>query len=83
MFVNGKLAAVDNDPCGGHGGGGNLNPIYGQKNIYIEGKLIICAVGDSAKNLDMRFHPPGPVDPLQHSIDVAVYGGFAGGSTTV
>jgi len=75
--VNGKLWAVDGDPCS-HGNG-DLKAIYGSQNVRINGKLVICAVGDTAYNQDSKEHPPGPVDPLGHSNDVIVYGGGAGG----
>lgn len=77
VFINGKLCAVDGDP-NSHGGG-NLKPVYGAKNVYIEDKRIICALGDTAYNEDRHDHPPGPTDPLGHSNDVIVYGGASGG----
>jgi uncharacterized Zn-binding protein involved in type VI secretion len=78
VFVNNKLWAVDNDPCTHENG--NLKPIYGAKNVYINGKLVICAVGDTAYGSDNLGHDPGPVDPKGHSSDVIVYGGGAGGT---
>jgi hypothetical protein len=77
VFINGKLCAVDGDTCTHENG--NLKPIYGAKNVYIENKLIICALGDTAHVPDNAGHPPGPTDPLGHSYDVIVYGGGAGG----
>lgn len=71
VFVNGKLWAVDGDP-NSHGAG-NLVPVYGAKNVYINGKLIIVAVGDIAKP-DNAPHPTGPTNPSQSSGDVFTYG---------
>jgi hypothetical protein len=78
--VEGKLWAVEGDECLSHGPGGALRQIYGSGNIYINGKKVICAMGDTATNNDSAGHPPGPVDPRGHSNKVIVYGGAAGGS---
>lgn len=72
VFVNKKLWAVDGDPE--THGGGNLIPVYGTKNVYINKKLVICAIGDKAEP-DAADHPPPPTDPDGHSSDVFVYGG--------
>lgn len=72
VFANGRLISVDQDPCS-HGTGPN-KPIYGAMNVYIENKLVICAVGDTTYSPDNLFHPPGVNDPLGHSDDVIVYG---------
>jgi hypothetical protein len=81
VFANGRLISVDGDP-NTHEEGRN-KPVYGAKNVYIEGKLIICAVGDSVYGSDLRLHPEGPANPLGHSLDVIVYGGGAGGGIAV
>lgn len=78
VFVNDKLWAVKGDIVGNHGGAGYLKPVYGPKNVYVENKLIIVAVGDSASAKDRRRHPPGPVNPKGHSNDTIIYGGAAG-----
>jgi hypothetical protein len=77
VYVNGKLWAVDGDPCS-HGNG-DARAIYGACNVYINNKKVICAVGDTAYGADNKTHDPGPVDPKGHSDDVIVYGGAAGG----
>lgn len=77
VFANGRLISVDGDP-NTHGEGRN-EPVYGAKNVYIEGKLIICAVGDSVYGPDDSLHEKGPANPLGHSLNVIVYGGSAGG----
>jgi hypothetical protein len=83
VFVNGKLWAVEGD-LDTHCDQGALIPTYGAKNVYIEGKLVICAVGDSAAP-DKQFcfveHPPPLSRPYGHSSDVIVYGGAAGGGS--
>ena len=83
VFVNGILWAVEGDKDT-HCVMGDLIPIYGAKNVYIEGKLVICAAGDTAGD-DMAgcvvLHPSGATDPLGHSPDVVVYGGGAGGGS--
>lgn len=79
--VNGILWAVEGD-ADTHCGGGALSAIYGGKNVYIENKLVICAMGDTAapdKLGCVILHPAGATDPLGHSNDVIVYGGAAGG----
>lgn len=75
---NGKLWAVDGDQ-NTHGGGA-LAAVYGAKNVKINGKLVICAVGDIAGG-DNAFHPVPPTDPLGHSTNVRVYSGKAGGGS--
>jgi hypothetical protein len=77
VYANGKLVSVDGDP-NTHSEGRN-KPIYGPKNVYVENKLIICAVGDTTYNMDNLRHPPGPANPKGHSYDVLVYGDLAGG----
>lgn len=79
VFVNDLLWAVDGDPCKGHGGGGLCKPIYGALNVWVEDKLIIVAVGDTAYNADNLTHLPGEVDPTGHSTDTWIYDGGAGG----
>jgi hypothetical protein len=60
VFVEDKLWAVKGDP-NSHVAG-NLIPKFGALNVYIEDKLIIVAVGDTAAS-DLLGHTPGPVDP--------------------
>lgn len=76
VFANGRLISVDGDP-NSHREGKN-KPVYGAKNVKLEGKLIICAVGDSVYGPDLLLHPVGPANPAGHSRDVIVYGGGAG-----
>jgi len=76
-YANGRLISVDGDLCT-HEEGPN-KPVYGARNVYYEGKLVICAVGDTVYSPDLQLHPEGPADPLGHSMDVIVYGGIAGG----
>lgn len=71
VYVNSLLWAVDGD-AETHGGG-YLIPVYGAKNVYINGKLIIVAVGDAAEP-DALGHPVPPTDPQQSSGDVFAYG---------
>lgn len=83
VFVNGILWAVEGD-LDSHCNEGALIASYGAKNVYIEGKNVICAVGDTAdSDHEACFieHPPGATDPLGHSSDVGVYGGGAGGGS--
>ena len=83
VYVNGLLWAVEDDPeTHGHG---ELIAVYGAKNVYINGKHVICAIGDKAYP-DAAMHPGPPTDPLEHSPDVFVYeadtiGGY--GSTPI
>lgn len=71
VYVNGLLWAVENDPeTHGHG---ELIPVVPPKNVYINGKHVICAIGDTAYP-DDAFHPLPPTDPLEHSPNVFVYG---------
>lgn len=71
VYVNDRLWAVENDPeTHGHG---ELIAVYGPKNVYIEGKHVICAIGDTAYP-DDALHPLPPTDPREHSPDVFVYG---------
>lgn len=73
VFVNNLLWAVKNDPEDhGHG---ELIPVYGWKNVYINNKLVICAIGDKAYP-DDAFHPAPPTDPYEHSDNVFVYDGI-------
>jgi len=70
VFVNNLLWAVENDP--NTHGDGQLQAFYGAKNIYVENKLIICAVGDKALP-DNFGHPGPPTDPSTSSTDTFVY----------
>lgn len=76
--VNGKLWAVAGDE--NTHGAGNLIPVYGAKNVRINGKLVICAVGDLAAG-DNFLHPIPPTDPSGHATNVRVYSGSAGGGS--
>ena len=77
VTVNGLLWAVDGDKDT-HCNMGALIPVYGALNVYIEGKLVICAVGDSAApdlpGCIPPEHPTGETNPEGHSSDVFVYG---------
>lgn len=72
VYVNGKLWAVEGDP--NDHGLGNLVQVYGAGNVKINGKKVICAVGDIAVP-DLKFHPVPPTDPSTASGDTFVYSG--------
>ena len=76
VLVENLLWAVENDP-NSHGDG-QLKAVYGVPYVTIEGKKVICAVGDKAQSDDQE-HSPGQTDPRGHSLNVVVYGGAAGG----
>jgi hypothetical protein len=79
VFVNDRLWAVDGD-VDSHTGG-NLKAVTGPPTIYIQNKLIICAVGDiAAPDNDPKIHPTGPTNPLQASPNVFTYDGTGGGT---
>jgi hypothetical protein len=81
VFVNGILWAVEGDKDS-HCFEGDLQAVYGAKNVYIENKLVICAMGDAAADDHAGcevLHPSGATNPRGHSGDVQVYGGAAGG----
>lgn len=80
VFVNNKLWAVVGD-LDTHCNEGALIASYGPKNVFINGKNVICAVGDTAAsdNSCETLHPSGDTNPKGHSMDVIVYGGGAGG----
>lgn len=80
VFVNSKLWAVEGDQES-HGQG-ELEAIYGQRNVYINNKLVICAPGDKA-GADTENHPVAPTDPVEASSDVFVYDGGGGSATGV
>lgn len=83
VTVNGLLWAVEGD-TDTHCGQGSLSAVYGTLDVRIEGKLVICAMGDTAGPDKLGCfikHPPGSTDPLGHSSDVIVYGGAAGGGS--
>ncbi len=69
VFVNGKLWAVQNDPNTHNEG--RLIPITGTT-VFIEGKNVIVAVGDTATP-DDAGHIPTNVDPDGHSTNVFAY----------
>lgn len=81
VIVNGRLWAVEGDKDT-HCNQGDLSAVYGTPSIQIEGKFIICGVGDIAApdraGCEVK-HPTGATNPLGHSVDVLVYGGAAGG----
>lgn len=70
VFVNGRLWSVVGDHCTHQRG--DLVAIYGPPSVLIEGKYVICAVGDTAKP-DLEGHPPGEDDPEEASDNVFVY----------
>lgn len=70
VYVNSKLWAVQGDP-NDHGGGA-LEAVYGAKNVYIEGKLVIVAVGDDAA--PDALHPKPLTKPASSSGNVFAYG---------
>lgn len=83
VYVNGLLWAVEGD-LDDHCNQGALQAVYGSKSIYIEGKNIICAVGDIAapdKEDCFIVHPTGATNPKGKSPNVSVYGGAAGAGT--
>ena len=71
VFVNSKLWAVEGDPE--THGNGNLDAVYGAKNVYIEGKKVIVALGDEGE-ADDQEHPKGATNPSQSSTNVFAYG---------
>lgn len=73
VFINGKLAAVVGDEVVSHGGGAPLVAVYGEKNVFIEGKRIIVAVGDQATPTDGFGHPAPDVYPSESSDNVFCY----------
>lgn len=81
VVVNGKLWAVEGD-IDTHCDAGSLSAVYGPPSIKIQGKYIICGMGDVAgpdrKGCFIK-HPAGATNPKGHSNDVLVYGGQAGG----
>ena len=76
VFVNGLLWAVAGDKDT-HCNEGDLIPIYGALNVFIENQLVICATGDTAAPDTPACippqHPSGATDPSGHSPDVNVY----------
>ena len=76
VFVNNKLWAVEGDPNSHvHG---ELVCIYSKKNIFIENKHAIVAIGDIAEpdgpDAPMfPIHPYPPTDPLEGSDNVIAY----------
>lgn len=81
--VEGRLWAVEGDKDT-HCNQGSLNAVYGAGNIRINGKRVICAVGDTAASDKLGCfikHPTGATNPLGHSTTVVVYGGAAGGGS--
>lgn len=83
VYVNNLLHAVEGD-LDDHCDMGALIASYGSRNFYIENKLAICAVGDTAE-MDMEgcilIHPSGPTNPKGHSPDTYMYEGGTGGGT--
>ena len=70
VFANDKLWAVQGDEDSHLMG--KLVASTGTKNVYIEDKLVIVAVGDIASS-DMAGHPTGPSNPKEKSSDVSAY----------
>lgn len=86
VFVNGKLWAVEDD-LDSHCLQGALKPIYGPRNVYIENKHIICAIGDAASSdepncLPILKHVPPWTWPRGKSPNVKVYEGARAGTAT-
>ena len=84
VLINGQPCAVEGDVVSveSHGGGGALKAESGAKNVYAEGRLIICAVGsDTVSSSDNQAHGVGEANPLGHSMNVILYGGAAGGGS--
>lgn len=83
VSVNGRLWAVEGDRDT-HCNQGDLFAVYGGGTVRINGKKVICAVGDAAASdkagCEIK-HPAGSTNPLGHSNDVVVYGGAAGGGS--
>lgn len=69
VFVNGKLWAVEGDP--NTHGDGQLVAVTGTT-VFIEGKKVIVAVGDTAVP-DDAGHSPTLVDPEDSSGNVFAY----------
>lgn len=82
--VNGLLWAVEGD-IDTHCDQGVLSAVTGALNVYIEGKLVIVAVGDIAgpdKPACLPpIHPAGATNPKGKSPNVIAYGGGAGGGS--
>lgn len=82
VYVNNKLWAVEGD-IDDHCGMGELIAVVG-RTIYIENKLIICAVGDTAEpDLEdcIVIHPKGATAPKNGSPNTFAYEGGTGGGT--
>jgi len=83
VYVNNLLQSVEGDKDT-HCNAGDLIAVYGPKNYYVENKLAICAVGDSAAP-DFQgcvdAHPTGATNPKGHSNDTFIYEGGSGGGT--
>lgn len=81
VYVNLRLWSVKND-IDTHCKAGWLIPFYPPKNIFVQNKNIICAVGDHA-HVDIlgcaKIHLPPVTWPATGSPDTFVYGGVGGG----
>lgn len=71
VFVNSRLWAVEGDPNSHRIG--NLIAKYGARNVYIEGKRVIVAIGDEAST-DLAGHSTGATNPSSSSSNVFAYG---------
>lgn len=70
VYVNSKLWSVEGDKCShGHG---DLKSVVGNT-VKINGKKVICAVGDHATDDNKDHHPPETY-PKGKSDNVNVYG---------
>lgn len=69
VFINSKLAAVENDECTHFEG--KLKSIIGST-VFVNGKKIIV-FGDTCHNADLAGHAPTLDDPLGKSGDVLAY----------
>lgn len=71
VFVNGELWAVEGDPE--DHGAGELIQVVAPGNVRINGKKVICAIGDAAEADNFPHFPPDTY-PEESSQDVFVYG---------
>lgn len=83
VFVNNKLWAVEGDPDT-HCFEGNLKAFYGPRNVFIENKHVICAIGDQASSdkkscNPLNKHVPPQTWPRGKSPNVKIYETARGG----
>lgn len=70
VSVNDKLWAVEGDPNTHKNG--KLKAVYGTLDVFVEDKLVIVAIGDTAGG-DDEGHSPSATDPFGASGDVSAY----------